>query len=297
MLKIFANFRNPDKDPLFDCIRDNFSDKPITLFYDIFPKNQSELALNPYNFLFIHEPNEFFGLHKKAIEYQSLFTGIFTWNDLVINSCSNSILFTYSDNSISSQFSDSLINKSPKFEVSFLCGTKNMVEGHELRHKVLSLEKDIKIPKKWFHVLDDYDWETNTRPGYAEYSKDLSHIPEGEDLLGYGRRILFKESMFNVVIENVNYNNWYNKIGDNFLTKTIPLYWGCPNIKEFGYDERGIIRFSNETELLQILNSLTPKSYYDMKPYIDHNYKLAKADSLQNNITNFFTELINTNNI
>ena len=92
MLKIFANFINPDKDPLFDCIRDNFSDKPITLFYDIFPKNQSELALNPYNFLFIHEPNEFFGLHNRAIKDQSLFTGIFSWNGLVLNSCSNPIL-------------------------------------------------------------------------------------------------------------------------------------------------------------------------------------------------------------
>lgn len=296
-MKIFSNFRDADLDPFMLYIKEKYKNKPITFWYDKFPENIDQLNINPHNFLFLHEPNEFFGLHTHAISNQSLFTGIFSWNDLILDSCSNSILFTYSDNSVGFKFSDSLSSKSPKFEVSFLCGTKNMVEGHKLRHKVLTLEKDIKIPKKWFHVLDDYDWETNTRPGYKEYSKDLSHIPKGEDLIGYGRRILFKESMFNVVIENVNYNNWYNKIGDNFLTKTVPIYWGCPNIEKFGYDERGIIRFSNEKELLQILNSLTPEDYYNMKSYIDYNYELARQDSFYNNITTFFTELINTNNL
>ena len=65
--------------------------------------------------------------------------------------------------------------------------------------------------------------------------------------------------MFNVVIENVKQNNWYNKIGDNFLSKTLPIYWGCPNISEFGYDQRGIINFNNEKELLDIVNNLTPE--------------------------------------
>ena len=119
---------------------------------------------------------------------------------------------------------------SKEFNVSFLCGTKDLVEGHKLRQQVYKLENQINIPKKWYYVLEDYDLETNTRPGYTEYSKDLSHIPQGVDPISYGKRVLFDNSMFNIVIENVNYNNWYNKIGDNFVTKTIPIYWGCPNI-------------------------------------------------------------------
>ena len=95
----------------------------------------------------------------------------------------------------------------------------------------------------------------------------------------------------------VNHLNWYNKIGDNFLTKTVPIYWGCSNIDEFGYDERGIIRFNDEKELLNIINNLTPQVYNDMKPYIDYNYEIAKLDFFEDNISKFFDEFFHLNNI
>jgi hypothetical protein len=143
----------------------------------------------------------------------------------------------------------------------------------------------------------DFDYKNNVRPGYGNYNKDLSHISSDVCIIGYGRRILFDNSMFNVVIENVNYNNWYNKIGDNFLTKTVPIYWGCPNISEFGYDERGIIRFNTAEELLNIINNLTPEKYNEMLPYIEHNYNLSKIDTFENNIFLFFDQFCKLNNI
>jgi hypothetical protein len=103
--------------------------------------------------------------------------------------------------------------------------------------------------------------------------------------------------MFNVVIENVNHNNWYNKIGDAFATKTVPIYWGCPNLAKFGYDENGIIRFNTKEELLDTLNNLTPEKYYEMLPSIEHNYTLVKADTFENNISYFFDELFESNNL
>ena len=125
----------------------------------------------------------------------------------------------------------------------------------------------------------------------------MSHIPQNIDPIGYGRRVLFDNSMFNVVIENVKYDNWYNKIGDNFLSKTVPLYWGCSNISEFGYDERGIIRFNDKNELLDIINNLTSETYESMLPYINHNYELAKIDTFENNISQFFDNFFELNNI
>ena len=103
--------------------------------------------------------------------------------------------------------------------------------------------------------------------------------------------------MFTVVIENVKYNNWYNKIGDAFVTKTIPLYWGCPNISEFGYDERGIIRFDTKEELLDIINNLTPEKYSEMLPFIEYNYELAIQDTFENNISQFFDSFFELNNL
>jgi hypothetical protein len=112
-----------------------------------------------------------------------------------------------------------------------------------------------------------------------------------------GRRVLFDNSMFNVVIENVKYNNWYNKIGDNFATKTVPIYWGCPNIEEFGYDERGIIRFDSPEELCYIINTLTPEKYNQMLPYIEYNYQVVKQDTFENNISQFLNSFIEINNL
>jgi hypothetical protein len=103
--------------------------------------------------------------------------------------------------------------------------------------------------------------------------------------------------MFTVVIENVKYNNWYNKIGDAFVTKTVPLYWGCPNISEFGYDERGIIRFNTKEELLDIINNLTPEKYNEMLLFIEYNYELALQDTFENNISQFFDSFFELNNL
>lgn len=270
----------------------------INLWIDKFPPLNTPIwNEKPYNFLLLHEPNEFFGHHNHAINNSDNFTAILTWNDLVLKNCNNAINFTFNGQTLDNNFIDSLKDKEKQFNISFICGTKNLVEGHILRHKIYGLESQIQIPKKWYYVLEDYDYENDVRPGYGTYSKDLSHIPEGVDIIGYGRRVLFEDSMFNIVIENVNYNNWYNKIGDNFLTKTVPIYWGCPNISDFGYDERGIIRFDTVEKLMDIINNLTPEKYNEMLPYLEHNYKIAKNDTLGNNIVQILDNFIKINNL
>ena len=294
-MKILSNFRNLESDPYLLFIKEKYGDKPFTFWYDKLPENLDQLKINPYNFLFLHEPNEFFGLHNHASNLSNHFTAILTWNDALSNMCDNTVCFTYSGQSLDNDYVNNLNSK--EFNVSFLCGTKDLVEGHKLRQQVYKLENQINIPKKWYYVLEDYDLETNTRPGYTEYSKDLSHIPQGVDPISYGKRVLFDNSMFNIVIENVNYNNWYNKIGDNFVTKTIPIYWGCPNIGEFGYDERGILRFETTEELINLINNLTPELYQQMLPYVEYNYELAKQDTFENNISQFFDSFIELNNL
>jgi hypothetical protein len=296
-LKIISSFRDPDTDPLFEYIREKYSDVPITLFYERFPSSEEELKINPYNFLMILEPNEFFGLHNLAVTNQNLFAGIITWSNLVWENCYNAIKFTFNGRVLDDEFIDESILKTKEFEVSYLCGDKKMTEGHFLRHKVYDLRDQIIIPKKWFYVLDDYDTTNKVRPGYSTYSKDLSHIPKNIDPIGFGKRVLFDTSMFNVVIENVKHLNWYNKIGDNFLSKTVPIYWGCSNIEDFGYDKRGIIYFDTPEELLNILNNLTPDTYHQMKPYIDFNYEIAKQDDLNNRIGEIFNSFLELNNI
>ena len=198
-MNIIANFRNPENDPYLVFLKEKYRDYPFTFWYDKFPESQDQLNINPYNFLFIHEPNEFFGYAAPAIRFQDLYTAILSWDQNILDNCQNGVKFTYNGVTLDNTFVDQMKNKEKAFEISFLCGTKNIVEGHILRHKVYSIKEQINIPNKWFYVLDDYDHENGVRPGYGNYNKDLSHIPPGVDIIGYGRRVLYENSMFNVV--------------------------------------------------------------------------------------------------
>jgi hypothetical protein len=284
-MKIFSAFRN-ENDPFYDELKQ--MDKPITFFYDFIPQNQSQLSINPYNFIMLHEPDEFFGMHTWVLNNYHLFTGILTWSETLLNNCPNAILFYHSANLLSKEYIDSFENKPKKFEVSFLSGAKSLIEGHKLRQEIYKLENQINIPKKWFYTLEDFNKEEFDKGGLGRpnnFSKQ--------------KQICYVDSMFHIAVENIKHNNWFTeKIGDAFNTKTVPIYNGCLNLSEFGYDERGIIRFGNTEDLIYIVNNLTEDTYYQMKPYIDHNYEVAKNEtSLHQKLSNFFTELTKLNNI
>ena len=287
-MNIIANFRNPDSDPYLLFIKEKYSDKPFTFWFDKLPKNKEQLELNPYNFLMLSEPDEFFGIHSWVKNNYNLFTGILTWNDMLLEECNNAVLFHHNSNNLSDDYIESFEDKQKQFEVSFLSGAKKLVEGHKLRQEVCKIGDQINIPKKWFYVLDDFD----------QKNFDDGGIGRPSDQFWVGKQICFKESMYHVAIENVKYNNFYTeKISDAFSTKTIPIYWGCPNLGDLGYDENGIIRFSTIPELIDIINNLTEEKYYKMKPYIDYNYEVVKLDNFKTKIVDFFDSFFELNNI
>lgn len=297
MFKLFSNFR-PYSDPYFKIL-EKYKDKPITFFYDYIPQSIEQLQINPYNFIMLHEPNEFFGMHSWVKNNYNLFTGILTWNEEILASCPNTVLFTCNYQQDSKEYYDTFKDKEKKFEVSFLSGIKTITDGHKFRNQIYTLKDKVSIPKKWFHTLEDFDKTNNVRPGYGDYSKDLSHIPEylTSSPQVFGKRICFDDSMFHVCVENVKHNNWYTeKIGEAFCTKTVPIYWGCPNIGEY-YDKRGIITFNTKEELLDIINNLTFEKYYEMKLYVDYNYEIALLDSFINRLDSIFKEIVEINNI
>jgi len=287
---IKGKFFNPK---IFKFFEEKYKDFPITLFWDYIPQNKEELNINPYNIFLAHEPNEFFGIQSWIIQNHQLFDAVLSWDENVISYCNNSIPF-YCGWMFNSDF-HSLDKKI--FEISFLSGVKDITEGHKLRQQILSLENKITIPKKWYKVLDDFDHENNVRPGYTEYAKDLAHIPKDINPEIYGKQILF-DSMFHIAIENTKHNNWYTeKIQQSFLNKTIPVYWGCPNIGEIGYDIRGIITFDTKDELVTKINNLTPEEYNKRLPFIEYNYKVAKQDTLKNKLTYILDQIKILNNL
>ena len=249
-------------------IQSKFNDKPISIFNDYPPTNE-ELSINPYNILIIQEPNQLFGLHNWVIDNYQYFSCILTWSQEILDKCNNALLLPFGTTFLHSKDKyKELANLDKKLEVSFICGNKQMIEGHHLRHKIYNKQFKIKTPTKWFY--------TTTEP----------------------KSICFENSMFHVAIENSKNQNYFTeKIVDAFLTKTIPIYWGCPNIDEF-FNTDGIITFNNVDELTTILNNLTYEFYESKKDVIEENYNKAKqyADFVKR-IKEFLEEICKINNI
>lgn len=118
-------------------------------------------------------------------------------------------------------------------------------------------------------------------PGHDTRLKFINAIKDRVDLYGRGFQDIptklegLKDYMFSVAIENVvTQNGFSEKIQDCFLTGTIPIYYGCPNIGEF-YDLNGILVFHNQEELNNILLNLTPELYYSKMKAIQNNFELA----------------------
>jgi hypothetical protein len=251
-------------------ILSKFEDKPITIFNDYIPSLE-ELNINPYNILILNEPNQLFGLHDWAIKNHNAFSCILTWGQNVLDSCPNSILFPFGMSFLweTPEFYEKIDFNQKQFKSFFICGSKKITEGHLFRHSIYSKDNEIITPHNWIYSCPVEEKNNN-----------------------------FIDSMFHVAIENsINQNYFTEKIIDAFLTRTIPIYRGCPNIEEF-FDKRGIITFNNEEELINILNNLTEEDYWNKKKYIEYNYQMANYwKDYYDRLIVILREIIEINNI
>ena len=126
------------------------------------------------------------------------------------------------------------------------------------------------------------------------YFRSISQVPHIHDygnnpfLTLHNKFTLFEEYQFSIVIENSQQINYFTeKLIDCILTKTIPIYWGCPNISDF-FDTTGWIIFDSQTlqefDKLNILDSSYYNKYIDV---IENNYnKALQYTDLYRNINN-----------
>lgn len=118
-------------------------------------------------------------------------------------------------------------------------------------------------------------------PGHKTRLGFVQKIKSKVDLYGRGIREIaskidvLKNHAFSVAIENnTDPNDYYftEKISDCFVTGTVPIYHGSPNIGEF-FNMDGILTFTTQEELDNILNNLSEELYISMLPAIVHNYE------------------------
>ena len=147
-----------------------------------------------------------------------------------------------------------------KFAISFLPGTKNMscFPGHQVRHDVSDLF--VNSNKSLFKAL-------NIHPSLkVKHILPTNYIKKKDPI--------FDGFQFSIVIENSRDPGWFTeKLNDALITKTIPIYYGAPDIDKH-FDANGILEFSNIDELKQILNALTPTTYEEKLDAVNKNREI-----------------------
>ena len=195
---------------------------------------------------------------------------ILTSDDEILRNCGNAVLFPYGTTWLNKGhinhpdglgvYDESLdeLCSDKKFEVSFLCSVPNRnIEGYDIRRSFWDSKDKISMPKCF-------------------YSSTRNPIEGGELLPDDDKKHLFN-SQFHVVIESSCVKNYFTeKLIDAMITKTVPIYWGCPNIGEF-FDMRGMILVDGEGGVIHACNEFIKEDTYEkLLPIIEENYERAK---------------------
>ena len=167
-----------------------------------------------YKILLQLEPPEVRNTTHNIIRDSKNFDLILSWNEDVIDNCNNAKKFIFG----SCWIDHNNFKSDKKNEISFLMSNKSFAPGHKFRHSI-------------WDFLKNYENNIFT-------IKKIKSPPRIES-----KNIIFENAKFSIIIENVKRKNWITeKLIDCFATKTIPIYYGCPNVGEW-FDTNGIITF------------------------------------------------------
>jgi hypothetical protein len=208
------------------------------------------------------EPNAIINAREFLLKNSSRFKYIITYDDIVLNSVPNAVKYLYGTTWIKEENYNNIDISLKNFKISTLVGFKNWTPGHNLRQELYNKQKE----------LSDFPL-TIYRSNHGMQLQDISNnllLPNDNKLN------LFIEFQFSVVIENSQQANYFTeKLVDCLITKTIPVYWGCPNIPEY-FDTTGWIIFSDLNDLKHKLLVLDSTYYSKYTEVINKNYETAK---------------------
>ena len=195
---------------------------------------------------------------------------IYTFDDVLLQKSKNARLLPFGTSFLDKNdiLSASTDNKSG---ISFMCGFKQMAIGHRIRHIIYFKQNEIEA-----HLKRELSF---WRSGAGTILRPASR--RGNPVLpqnGPAKLRLHAPYQFSIIIENSQQKNYFTeKIIDCMLCKTVPIYWGCPNIGEFFSTDGILILNGSDTNIIRnledVLKVCDTNLYDKMKPAIEHNYK------------------------
>jgi len=133
--------------------------------------------------------------------------------------------------------------------ISSVISQKNFSSGHLFRKEILNEKKKLNV-------------------NIDIFGKDISYLP-----LKY-KLYALKNYQYHICVENTRNSVYFTeKIIDCFATGTIPIYWGCSEIKNY-FNEKGIITINSTDELNYCLQNIN--SFEINKEAIKENFELSK---------------------
>jgi len=156
--------------------------------------------------------------------------------------------------------------------VSFITSNKQITDLHVFRTNCVTQMQRDKLPVDIFGV------------GYNQIKRKLDAL---------------KDYKYSVAIENGIFENYFTeKILDCFLTGTIPIYKGCPNIHEF-FNTDGIIFFNTYDDLKTIIMEIENGKYNVDQTILKENYEKALTFCYDNDrlFDKFIKPVLNENKV
>jgi hypothetical protein len=222
---------------------DTFADqeKQVTIAVDTFDFQDT----SEYKVFYQLEPPEVLDITQTLIDRHKYYDLILAWNERVLSACPNAVKFLFGTCRWAENPADDCDMSKKKFEVSYLTSNKTMCAGHNFRH----------------HIF-------NTLPTQVGLLQVVRHM--SPPVLECKRPMLYP-FQYSIIMENARHTNWITeKLIDCLVSRTIPIYWGCPNVGEF-FDEGGILKFDTYEDLVCTVGSLTPEFYQSRLNAIEHN--------------------------
>lgn len=197
---------------------------------------------------------------ENIIKHHKKYDKIVTSNPDVLANCKNAVFLIYGTTWLNKskhhpdsfgKFTEDLGSIKKELSLSMVCGALTGKPGYNLRHAIFQNQERIDVPKRF-------------------YSSTRFVIPNVPTLPDDDKIHLFN-SMYSVVVESTQEKNYFTeKLIDCLITKTIPVYWGCPNISEF-FDTSYWVKVDN------LLNFKFSEDHYNKNlPMINLNFERAK---------------------